>query len=75
MADNKLPESIPCPHCNKENCVEQYHLSAPSLGDPIRLGFTRPDNGWKEVLQKIQEKTPYGKYDAKLSDTSSLTRL
>ncbi len=31
---------------------------APSLGDSIRLGIKRPDNAWKEVLQKIDSRTP-----------------
>lgn len=31
---------------------------APSLGDSIRLGVKRPDGAWKEVLQKIDERTP-----------------
>jgi len=37
---------------------EPYHSSAPSLGDPIRLGIIKPDNGFKEVLQKINERNP-----------------
>lgn len=31
---------------------------APSLGDSIRLGIKRPDGAWKEVLQKIDSRTP-----------------
>ncbi len=31
---------------------------APSIGDSVRLGIKRPDNAWKEVLQKIDARTP-----------------
>ena len=31
---------------------------APSLGDSILLGIKRPDGAWKEVLQKIDSRTP-----------------
>lgn len=34
--------------------------SAPSIGDPVRLGLRKPDAGFKEVLQKISERTPGG---------------
>lgn len=34
---------------------------APSIGDAIRLGVTRPDGAWKEVLQRIDEKSPGSK--------------
>ncbi len=37
---------------------EQIHLGAPQMGDPVRLGVTRMDNGFREVLQKIHEKSP-----------------
>lgn len=37
---------------------EPYHSAGIMLGDPVRLGFTKPDQGFKEVLQKISEKNP-----------------
>jgi len=33
-------------------------ISSPSLIDSVRLGIRKPDSGFKEVLQKIHEKTP-----------------
>lgn len=33
-------------------------LSVPSFVDPVRLGVTRPDNGFKEAVQKVQEAHP-----------------
>ena len=38
--------------------IEQVFETAPALGDSVRMGVRRTDNGFKEVLQKIHEKTP-----------------
>jgi hypothetical protein len=38
--------------------IEQAITTAPALGDPVRLGVRKIDNGFKEVLQKIHSKTP-----------------
>ena len=51
------PEGEPCANCG-ELSVKKVILTAPTLGDPVRLGLRRPDNGFKEVLQKILDKTP-----------------
>lgn len=37
---------------------QQIHTQAPSMGDPVRLGVKRIDNGFREVLQKIHERAP-----------------
>lgn len=42
----------------KENPHIESVMSAPILIDPVRLGVRKPDAGFKEVLQKIHEKTP-----------------
>jgi hypothetical protein len=41
--------------------VESWISSAPAMGDPVRLGVRKIDNGFKEVLQRVAEKTPGGK--------------
>ena len=46
------PESEPCPEC-QEIHVQKVMMTPASFGDPVRLGITRPDDGFKEVLQKI----------------------
>jgi len=51
------PEGHPCANCG-EMTVKKVMLTAPTLGDPVRLGIRRPDNGFREVLQKIHDKTP-----------------
>ena len=42
----------------KENPNIESMLGMNALIDPVRLGIRRPDQGFKEVLQKIHEKTP-----------------
>lgn len=42
----------------KENPNIESMLGMPPLIDPVRLGVHRPDQGFKEVLQRIHEKTP-----------------
>lgn len=44
---------------NLERCFTSD--SAPAIGDPVRLGLRKPDAGFKEVLQKIADRTPGGK--------------
>lgn len=39
--------------------IESIILTSPSLGDPTKLTATRKmDTGFREVLQKIHDKTP-----------------
>lgn len=38
--------------------VETVITQAPAFGDSVRLGIHKSDNGFKEVLQKIHDKTP-----------------
>lgn len=43
----------------KENPnIESIISSAPPLIDSVRLGVKKTDQGFKEVLQRIHEKTP-----------------
>lgn len=42
----------------KENPNIESMLGMNALIDPVRLGVRRADNGFKEVLQRIHEKTP-----------------
>lgn len=58
-------------HLVKIADVEQFLLdnplltktmtTAPSIGDPVRLGVRKQDGGWREVLTKVSERTPGGK--------------
>ena len=40
--------------------LESILLEAPSIGDPVRLGIRKPDQGFREVLQKAQAAHPRG---------------
>ena len=40
--------------------LEQFLTSPPSLGDSIRLGIRKPDQGFREVLSKAKEAHPKG---------------
>jgi len=40
---------------------QRHHSGAASMGDPVRLGVRKLDNGFKEVLHKISERTPGAK--------------
>jgi len=42
---------------------ERYHDTPIPMGDPVRLGVRKKDSGFKEVLQKIKEKTTYADFD------------
>lgn len=39
---------------------ESVILGAPSIGDPVRLGVRKPDQGFREVLQKAKAAHPRG---------------
>ena len=51
------PEAQPCPACGQQNTVKQQ-VSLFALGDPIRLGITRPDSGFTEVMDRIKSNHP-----------------
>lgn len=40
--------------------LEQFLTRPPSLGDSIRLGIRKPDQGFREVLSKAKEAHPKG---------------
>ena len=69
IADIDKPLSEPCSECGE--LLNERQVSAPAFGDPVRLGFIRPNGDIKEVLQKIQSKAP----KATLTDSSTLTRI
>lgn len=41
-----------------ENPHIKQPLATPGYADPVRLGVTRTDQGFKEALQKVQEAHP-----------------
>lgn len=57
MSNHSEPEEQPCPACGLENTIKQA-ISTFALGDPIRLGITRPDSGFGEVMDRIKKSHP-----------------
>lgn len=55
-----------CNVCSSMN-TERFIGQAPALGDAVRLGITTVDNGFREVLSKVHEKT----YKSNLGDKLS----
>jgi len=41
-----------------ENPQIQQVIASVALGDPVRLGIRKVPGGFKEVLQKVHQKTP-----------------
>jgi putative FmdB family regulatory protein len=58
VAELHLPTTQPCPACGLEGHVEKTIVGAPPIGDAVRLGIRRTDDGFKEVLQKIHSNNP-----------------
>lgn len=48
----------PCPSCHESAVERMFPSSAPSIGDAVRLGIRRPDEGFKDVLRKIHDSNP-----------------
>lgn len=44
----------------KDPDVEQLIVSALSIGDPIRLGIKKPDDGFRDVLREVKKAHPKG---------------
>ena len=40
--------------------LQQFLKGAPGLGDSIRMGLRKPDQGFREVLSKAKEAHPKG---------------
>lgn len=51
-----------CPECKCKK-TNQVIISAPKLGDSIRLGLNPKQKEFREVLQKIHRKTPGSRLD------------
>ena len=65
IADRKQPEGSPCPSCNAHTV--QLVIGTPAMGDSVRLGIRRNDDGFREVLSKIHSSTYKSNLNNKLS--------
>ena len=41
--------------------IRVFEGTSVGIGDPVRLGIRKNDDGWREVLNKVAERTPGGK--------------
>lgn len=55
-----------CPKCSS-NSYEHHHTTGLAIGDSVRLGVKKTDNGFKEVLSKIASNN----YKSNLADKLS----
>ena len=55
IKDRNKPTKKPCPKCGK-NDIRKL-VGAPGIGDAVSLGRKKIDNGFRDVLSKIEEKT------------------
>lgn len=55
MKDFKQQQECPACGAASERTVGAY---APAIGDPIRLGIKKPDQGFRDLLRRIDQKTP-----------------
>lgn len=60
------PTTEPCPSCHASEIERMFPSIAPSIGDAVRLGIRRPDEGFKDVLRKIHDANP----QSNIKDTS-----
>lgn len=65
IADRKQPEGDPCPSCQSHTV--QLIIGTPGVGDPVRLGIRRNDDGFREVLSKIHSANYKSNLNNKLS--------
>jgi putative FmdB family regulatory protein len=63
----KVPESEPCPNCGETNSVKQKVFTAQIWADAHRVGVKNSDDGFKEVLSRIHERSPGSDLNTKLS--------
>ena len=58
--ENRLqPEYLACPECGEKKVkLGHYAGRAASIGDAVRLGIRRPDEGFKDVLREVHKNTP-----------------
>jgi putative FmdB family regulatory protein len=66
IADRKAPIERPCFKCGTGEI--QMILSSINLGDPVRLGITKPSAEFKDVMQKVKAGHPLAQFQR---DTST----
>lgn len=71
IAEMNAPLDGECSACKATGKIEKRIYHAPPLGDAVRLGLTKPDNGFKDVLRNIHHRSP----GSVLDKSSTITKL
>ena len=66
IADRKAPTEKPCFQCGDGEI--ELLISAVSIGDPVRLGITKPSAEFNDVMQKVKTGHPLAQFQR---DTST----
>ena len=56
LPDMEKPTKKKCPSCGKKKV--EIVVGAASIVDSVRIGITKPDKGWQEVMAKVKEAHP-----------------
>lgn len=62
IVDREKPLSEPCPKCGEAGKLQRV-ITTVGFGDPVRMGFVKPDSGMREVLQRVHAKTAGSQLD------------
>lgn len=55
IAEMNAPQE--CPYCGSHES-EKFIGGAPAIGDSIRMGITKPSDGFRDRLREIHKNTP-----------------
>ena len=66
IAERKVPTEKPCFQCGEGEI--ELMISPVSIGDPVRLGVTKPSAEFNDVMQKIKHNHPLAQFQR---DTST----
>lgn len=70
ISERELPTEEECPNCFTSGHVIKL-INSINIGDPIRLGVTKPSEAWKDVLRNIHKRAP----GSNLDKTSTLAKI
>ena len=56
IAKRNHPTKKPCPKCGKKKVTKMD--ATVQIIDSVRLGVTRPDHGFKEIISKVKKAHP-----------------
>ena len=64
------PEAEVCPNCKVGGFVYKM-ITVVVFGDPVKMGYQKPDQGFHDVVKKIHERTA----GSRLDKNSTITKI